>query len=135
MHKMTALETVKKYYNCFNNKDYQGMLDLLDPNIRHEPNQGEPRIGKALFSEFLQLMEDCYDEHLTDMAFYIGENGRSIACEFTVNGRYLKADEGLPPAHGQAYELPAASFLEVNNGKISRVATFYNLPFWIKLVS
>ncbi len=132
---MTALETVKQYYNCFNNKDYEGMLDLLDPNIHHEPNQGEPRIGKALFTEFLQIMEDCYDEHLTDMTFYIGENGSSIASEFTVNGRYLKADEGLPPAHGQSYKLPAASFLEIKNGKISRVATFYNLPLWIKLVS
>ncbi len=132
---MTAFETVKQYYNSFNNKDCQGMLDLLDSDIRHEPNQGEPRIGKALFTEFLKHMEDCYDEQLTDMQFYLGENGSSIACEFIVNGKYLKADDDLPPAHGQTYVLPAASFLEVKNGKINRVATYYNLPLWIKLVS
>jgi steroid delta-isomerase-like uncharacterized protein len=80
-------------------------------------------------------MEDCYDERLTDMRFYLGENGSSIACEFTVNGKYLKGEDDLPAAHGQSYVLPAASFLEVKNGKISRVATFYNLPLWIKLVS
>ncbi len=80
-------------------------------------------------------MEDCYDEQLTDMKFYIGENGKSVAAEFVVNGRYLKGEEGLPAAHGQTYLLPAASFLEVENGKITRVATFYNLALWIKLVS
>ena len=111
------------------------MLDLLDEEVRHEPNQGTPRIGKAQFSEFLKQMEDCYDEQLSDMQFYIGENGRGIAAEFVVNGRYLKGDEGLPEAHGQSYELPAASFLAVKSGKITRVATFYNLPLWINLVS
>ncbi|MBK8567338.1 MAG: nuclear transport factor 2 family protein [Saprospiraceae bacterium] len=132
---MTALETVKQYYNCFNNKDYQGMLSLLDDGIRHEPNQGEPRIGKGLFTEFLKHMEDCYDEQLADMQFFIGENGIGIAVEFVVNGRYLQGEEGLPAAHGQHYVLPAASFLEVKSDRITRVATFYNLPLWIKLVS
>ncbi len=132
---MTALQTVKQYYHCFNIKDYQGMLLLLDENVRHEPNQGELRIGKAMFSEFVVHMEACYDETLSDMKFYVGEDGIGIAAEFIVNGKYLKAEEGLPDAHGQSYVLPAASFLEVKNGKIIRVATFYNLPLWIKLVS
>lgn len=132
---MTALDTVKQYYEAFNDKDYPAMLSLLDPEIRHEPNQGEPRIGILNFEEFLQIMEDCYDETLTDMVFYTAENGGKVACEFTVNGIYKKADKGLPPAHGQQYVLPAASFLEVRDGKIGRVATFYNLPLWIKLVS
>lgn len=111
------------------------MLALLDPNIRHEPNQGEPRTGLALFTEFLQLMEDCYDETLTDLVFFTEPTGQRVAAEFTVKGIYKKADEGLPPAHGQAYVLAAASFLEVKNGKITRVTTYYNLPHWIKLVS
>ena len=132
---MTVLEIVQQYYAAFNAKDYPTILDLLDPNIRHEPNQGEPRIGVALFNEFLQLMEECYEETLTDKIFYTEPNGERVAAEFTVNGIYKKADEGLPPAHGQRYVLPAASFLEVKKGKITRVATFYNLPLWIKLVS
>lgn len=132
---MAALDIVQQYYNCFNNKDYQGMLELLDEAVLHEPNQGEPRIGKSLFTEFLQRMEECYDEQLTDMVFYIEAGGERVACEFTVNGIYKKGEEDLPPAHGQTYVLPAASFLAVKNGKITRVATFYNLPLWIKLVS
>lgn len=132
---MIALDIVKQYYSAFNAKDYPAMLALLDPEIRHEPNQGEPRHGILLFTEFLQIMEECYDETLTNMVFYIAEHGEKVACEFIVNGVYIKADEGLPPAHGQSYVLPAASFIEVKNGKISSVATFYNLPLWIRLVS
>lgn len=133
--KMSALEIVKTYYGCFNTKNYEGMLELLDPNILHEPNQGTPRIGVALFSEFLQRMDECYEETLTDPVYYTEENGEKVAVEFTVNGIYKKAEKGLPPAHGQSYELPAASFLEVKAGKITRIATFYNLTLWIKLVS
>lgn len=133
--KMSALEIVKTYYGCFNTKNYEGMLELLDPNILHEPNQGTPRIGVALFSEFLQRMDECYEETLTDPVYYTEANGEKVAVEFTVVGIYKQAEKGLPPAHGQQYEIPAASFLEVKDGKITRIATFYNLTLWIKLVS
>lgn len=132
---MTALTIVQQYYNSFNNKDYHGMLNLLDPDVVHEPNQGEPRVGRVLFTEFLQRMEDSYEEKLSNIVYYTSLDGGKVACEFTVNGIYKKGEEGLPEAHGQAYVLPAASFLEVKNSKITRVATFYNLPLWIKLVS
>jgi len=58
-----------------------------------------------------------------------------VAVEFVVNGVYKQGEEGLPEARNQPYVLPAAAFLEVKAGKISRVTTFYNLPLWIKLVS
>lgn len=132
---MSALETVKRYYSYFNHKDFQGMLSLLHPDIRHEPNQGEPRIGIGKFAEFLERMDDNYEETLTDMTFFVEPSGIRIACEFVVNGVYKKGEEGFPSAHGQTYKLPAASFLEMSDGKISRVTTYYNLPLWVKSVS
>lgn len=132
---MTALETVKKYYAAFNQQDWQGMLALVHPQIKHEPNQGETRIGKEKFAEFLKGMDEAYEERLSDMVFFTAEGGDRVAAEFTVNGVYKKGDEGFPPAHGQKYVLPAAAFLEVKEGKISRVTTYYNLPLWVKLVS
>lgn len=132
---MNALTIAKTYFDYFNQKNYQGMLDLLGQDFRHEPNQGEPRLGKAAFGQFLGNMDECYDEQLADLHFFVSESGERVACEFTVNGIYKKADAGLPAANGQSYVLPAASFLEVKNGKICRVATHYNLPLWIKLVS
>jgi|SRR5690606_27033915 len=134
---MNALETVKAYYAAFNDRKWNDMLALVDDTIRHEPNQGEPRIGKELFAQFLAKMDESYEETLTNMRFYISEDndGQHIAAEFTVNGLYNKAEEGLPEANGQAYVLPAAAFLTVENGKITRVATHYNLELWIELVS
>lgn len=130
-----ALEIAQQYYNCFNQRNWSGMLALLDPEIRHEPNQGEPRIGLALFEDFLKLMDDSYEETLTDMVFFSEPDNTRVAVEFVVNGIYKKGEEGLPEAHGQSYILPAAAFLEVKNDKITRVTTYYNLPLWIKLVS
>lgn len=133
---MDTLKIVKNYYAAFNNKDWDGMLALIGDDIRHEPNQGEPREGKELFKAFLKKMDESYEETLTNMKFYVSEdNDGSIAAEFTVNGIYNKAEEGLPSAEGQAYVLPAAAFLKVRDGKIVRVATHYNLELWIELVS
>lgn len=132
---MTALETVKQYYAAFNQQNWSQMLALVHQEIKHEPNQGETRVGKEKFQEFLKSMDEAYEEKLTDMVFFTSEDGSRVAAEFTVNGIYKKGEEGFPPAHGQQYRLPAAAFLEVKDGKVSRVSTYYNLPLWIKLVS
>ncbi|PWK18903.1 steroid delta-isomerase-like uncharacterized protein [Arcicella aurantiaca] len=132
---MTSLELVQQYYQYFNEKNWNGMLSLLHPEVRHESNQGDVRIGIENFTKFLQKMDECYDENLTDMVFFTEPSDQRIAAEFTVNGIYKKADEDLPPAHNQTYILPAASFLGITDGKISRVTTYYNLPLWIELVS
>jgi steroid delta-isomerase-like uncharacterized protein len=132
---MTALDIVKQYYAYFNQKNWDGMLSLLHPKVHHEPNQGEARIGNEKFTEFMQKMDEAYEETLTDMVFFNSSDDTRIAAEFVVNGVYKKAEEGLPPAHGQSYVLPAGAFLEVKEEKITRVTTYYNLPLWIKLVS
>lgn len=132
---MSASEIIKNYYDCFNNKNWEGMLALVHPEIKHQPNQGEERLGIENFKAFLQIMDDCYEETLTDMVILGDNNNKRFATEFVVNGIYKKGDDESPPAHGQSYVLPAGAFLEVTDGKISRVTTYYNLPLWIKLVS
>lgn len=132
---MKAIETVRAYYNYFNQQNWEGMLSLVDDNIRHEPNQGAPRIGKTLFEEFIKQMDVTYAEELKDIVLFEGEKEGRIAAEFVVHGTYKKAEAGLPEAKGQKYVLPAAAFLEVKNGKITRVTTYYNLEQWILLVS
>ena len=132
---MTSLQTVQQYYEYFNQKNWQGMLSLLHPEVRHESNQGDVRIGVDKFTDFLKKMDECYEENLTDMVFFTESSNQRIATEFTVNGIYKKADDDLPPAHNQSYVLPAAAFLELKEGKISRVTTYYNLTLWLELVS
>lgn len=132
---MSTLKIIQQYYAHFNNRDWKGMLALLHPDVRHEPNQGDVRIGIDFFTAFLQNMDDSYEETLTDMVFFTEPQKSRVACEFIVKGVYKKGEEGLPEARNQEYTLPAASFLAVKDGKITRVTTYYNLPLWIKLVS
>ena len=132
---MTASDIVQRYYGCFNSKNWEGMLALLSDNIRHEVNQGEARVGIQLYQDFLAHMDECYDEQLTDMVFFTEPSGQRVACEFTVNGVYKKTDGDFMAARNQTYVLPAGAFLEVREGKITRVTTYYNLPLWLKLVS
>jgi len=131
---MTAHDIVSAYYSAFNAKDWATMLSLLSNDIRHDSNQGDTRTGKDAFTKFLQHMDDCYDETLIDMVIMTEPTGTRVACEFVVNGTYKKTDGDLPEAKGQTYVLPAGSFLEIANGQIARVTTYYNLPLWESLV-
>ncbi|HMY83020.1 MAG TPA: nuclear transport factor 2 family protein [Saprospiraceae bacterium] len=132
---MTSLEIVKNYYDCFNRKDWQGMLDLVDDAVVHFPNEGKPRYGKELFAHFLNKMDDAYEERLEELVFYTTSDEGKVSVQFMVHGKYKVSEEGLPPAHGQVYVLPAAAFLTVRNGRIMSVTTYYNLNEWIEKVS
>ncbi|NVK14399.1 MAG: nuclear transport factor 2 family protein [Rhodobacteraceae bacterium] len=128
-------DTIARYFAAFNAGDTETMLDCLDEQIAHHVNEGQIRVGKEKFAEFCAHMDRCYKEELTDMVIFSAEGGNRAAAEFIVNGTYLQTDEGLPQAKGQTYRLPAGSFFELKDGKISRVTTYYNLADWIAQVS
>lgn len=135
---MSAAETralIERYYDAFNAGSIEGMLACLDEDVAHDVNQGERRIGIEKFKQFSIHMAISYEETLADMVIMVSEDGRRAAAEFTVRGSYLKTDEGLPPADGQTYSLPAGAFFEIDDGKITRVTTHYNLKDWVAQVS
>ncbi len=131
---MTTTDLIQKYYTAFNSSDVQGMLDCLTEDVVHEMNQGKTQIGKTAFQKFLDHMNECYKETLTDIVIMPSSNGDRAAAEFLVLGKYLKTDGTLPPASGQEYKIKAGTFFEIRDGKISRVTTYYNLPAWIEMV-
>jgi steroid delta-isomerase-like uncharacterized protein len=126
---------VRAYYDAFNRGDHAGMLALLTDDVVHDPNQGARRHGKAAFAAFLARMARAYREQLTDLVVMLDATGTRAAAEFTVHGEYLQAEEGMPPARGQRYVLPAGAFLTLRDGRICRVATCYNLADWMAQVS
>lgn len=126
---------IRRYYDAFNADDTAGMLDCLTGDVRHHVNEGGVRVGKDAFAQFCAHMTDCYRERLTDIVVMVSADGARAAAEFVVNGEYLKTDEGLPPANGQTYKLPAGGFFEVENGRIARVTTYYNLADWMRQVA
>ncbi|WP_425456117.1 ketosteroid isomerase-related protein [Aliishimia ponticola] len=129
---MTVIET---YFAAFNAGDVPGMLDCLSEDVAHHVNEGEIRRGKTLFAEFCAHMSRCYREELTGMVVFEAQGGTRAAAEYIVNGTYLETDAGLPEAKGQTYRLPAGSFFDVADGKITRVTTYYNLADWMRQVA
>jgi len=131
---MTATELVQAYYAAFNAGDMPAFLDLLAEDVVHDINQGERQIGKTAFAAFMDKMNRCYRERLADIVVMQNAAGDRAAAEFVVHGEYLADDEGLPPANGQTYVLPAGAFFEIKNGKVARISNYYNLNDWVAQV-
>jgi steroid delta-isomerase-like uncharacterized protein len=126
---------IRAYYDAFNRGDAEGVLACLADDVVHDVNQGVRRKGKAAFRAFSQHMTRCYREQLTEIVVLASSDGRRAAAEFNVHGTYLQTDEGLPPANGQTYILPAGTFFAVKDGRITRVTTYYNLTDWLMQVT
>jgi steroid delta-isomerase-like uncharacterized protein len=131
---MSATDTISAYYDAFNRQDMDAFLDLLTDDVAHDINQGERQTGKDTFRSFMDKMNRCYRERLTDIVIMESADGTRGAAEFTVNGEYLATDEGLPEAAGQKYVLPAGAFFEIRDGKVARISNYYNLTDWIAQV-
>jgi steroid delta-isomerase-like uncharacterized protein len=135
---MAAADTValiERYYQAFNTGDSEGMLACLAEDVVHDVNQGVRRTGKEAFRAFSAHMERCYAEQLKNIVVMATGDGTRAAAEFEVLGTYIETDEGLPPASGQTYHLPAGAFFEVRNGLIARVTTYYNLASWLRQIA
>ena len=132
---MDTKALITAYYDAFNAGRTDEMLTYLHDEVEHHVNEGDtPRKGIELFREFNAHMTHCYKELLTDIVVFANETGNRAAAEFVVNGTYLNTDEGLPPANGQTYRLPAGTFFDIRDGKIARVTTYYNLNEWTRQV-
>ncbi|MBA4173260.1 MAG: isopropylmalate/homocitrate/citramalate synthase [Hyphomicrobium sp.] len=134
----TRVETAKlirAYYDAFNAGDSEAMLSMLADDVIHDVNQGERRQGKDKFRAFNARMAHNYSEELKDIAVMVSKDGLRASAEFNVHGVYKNSEEGLPPAKGQKYVLPAGTFFAIRGGKITRVTTYYNLTDWMLQVS
>jgi steroid delta-isomerase-like uncharacterized protein len=133
---MTPTESlIRAYYAAFNTGDRAAMCAMLAADVAHDVNQGARRVGLDDFRAFLARMDASYAERIADLVVMVDATGQRAAAEFRVLGEYLRTDEGLPPARGQRYDLPAGAFFEIRDGRIARVTTYYNLQDWIAQVS
>lgn len=130
---MTTQNLIQNYFDAFNRHDLEAQLATLDENVVHDINEGGSETGRDAFRKFKMHMDECYREQITDLV--IMTNGNRGAAEFIVQGEYIKADAGLPPANGQRYAIPAAAFFETDGKLITRVTSYYNLQNWIKAVA
>ncbi len=130
-----ATALIERYFAAFNAGDIDAMLACVHDDLIHDVNQGERRIGKDRFHAFCERMAHTYREELRDITVLVSADGRRGAAEFMVRGTYLNTEQGLPPATGQTYALPAGTFFALEGGLITRVTTYYNLTDWLMQVT
>lgn len=126
---------IEKYYKSFNEGNVEGMISCLHQDFVHDVNEGDRSTGLEKFNKFLDHMNTCYKEELKDIQIMTNSKGDRASAEFYVHGIYLKTDAGLPVASGQKYVIKAGTFFELQDSKIKRVTTYYNLKEWIRQVS
>ena len=136
---MTAEQVVRAYYAAFNAHDTPTLLALLTPDVVHDVSQGGREMGVEAFARFMAHMDRCYDERIEDLVVMSDTGGARAAAEFTVHGRYVATDPGVPDgtraASGQSYVLPAGAFFAVRDGRVERVSNHYNLGDWVRQVN
>lgn len=135
MSREATAALIKRYYDAFNRDDHDTMLACLADDVVHDVNQGIRRHGKEQFRAFNARMAHCYAERLEGIVIMTNERGTRASAEFNVLGTYKNTDDGLPPANGQKYALPAGTFFEIRDGRIARVTTYYNLTDWLVQVT
>jgi steroid delta-isomerase-like uncharacterized protein len=133
MEPVTTGDLIRAYFDAFNRNDPEALLATLADDVIHDINEGGVEVGVDAFRRFKAHMDTCYREQIVDLVVF--ENGNRGAAEFNVDGSYIQTDEGLPPATGQRYFIPAAAFFTVEEVKFSRVTSYYNLRNWIAAVS
>lgn len=126
---------LRDYYAAFNRGDTDAMIAMMTEDVIHDINQGERRQGREKFRAFNARMTHNYKEDLKDIVVMVSKDGTRAAAEFNVHGVYQNSEEGLPPAKGQKYVLPAGTFFAIRDGKVARVTTYYNLTEWIAQVA
>ncbi len=135
---MTAEQVARAYYAAFNAHDTPALLALLTPDVVHDVSQGGREVGIEAFRRFMAHMDRCYDERIEDLVVMVDTGGARAASEFTVHGRYIATDPGVPAgtpsASGQRYMLPAGAFFAVRDGRVARVSNHYNLGEWVRQV-
>jgi steroid delta-isomerase-like uncharacterized protein len=128
-------ELVLAYYDALNRHDPAAVLALLADDVVHELNQGPREVGKAAFAAFLERIEHCYRERLSDIVVLASPDGLRAAAEYMVQGEYVADDIGMPPARGQRYHMPGAAFFSLRDGLIRRVSDHYNLQEWYSQIA
>jgi steroid delta-isomerase-like uncharacterized protein len=131
----SASALIERYYAAFNAGDWDSFFALLSDDVAHDINQGIRETGKEAFKKFITRMNHSYSEQIVDIVVMTNADGSRAATEYTVLGKYLATDTGLPEARGQTYQLPGGAFFEIRGGKVARVTNYYNLEDWLKQVA
>jgi len=115
-------ELLDRYFSTYNDRDLEGILELVHEDLTHDVATSHREIGKRAFARFLARKHALYDEHVYDLDLLIGLDGSHAAAEYKVLG-FVRSGGGEAPAGG-TYRVGAGTFFHVRDGLITRISSY-----------
>ncbi len=118
---VSNIETIKHLYDLFNQRKWQEIANLCTEDIEVlNPKNGEQfQVKKS--TELPQRIAAIAHKHpgITEKILYIQESGNLVYVQFLTKGQ---------SKNGTHWEQLAWNIFTVDTGKITKVATYSNLP-------
>jgi steroid delta-isomerase-like uncharacterized protein len=127
---MKAYELIQSYYQTFNERDLEGFLKTLHPEVIHDTFLGETEIGVDAFRKYMKMCFDCVKETVRDLKVLSSQDGTDVAVKFTCDGEYIKTVKNYPEARNQKYSVQCHAFFEIRDDLIYRVTSYFNENDW-----
>ena len=129
---MSAQDNVKiarKNYEAFNNRDFDGAVAQAAENIEllNVP-LGVTLHGPEGFRQYIQGWATAFPDSRVEVTNIVaGEEG--VVIEFRGRGTHtgpLNSPTGEIPATGRSVDIPFCEVMQIKNGKISSIHTYYD---------
>lgn len=132
---MHAHDIAKAYIAAFNNRDGNALTELLNEDVIHDNARGNRIIGQSDTRERLAQMALSLDWAMHDAMIMTDESGFNAAIHGTLRGTYSETIDGLPPANGQNFDIPAMVLLLSDDDEITQISEFFAFETLKKAVS
>jgi steroid delta-isomerase-like uncharacterized protein len=135
MAREQSQKLVENFYNYFNALELDKIYTLVSDDVKHEMNNSGIEKGKAAFIEMMKKSTKHYREKVENVVYMVSDDGKNVATKFDFKGNYISTDESQIPAKNQPYQASAINYFEIENGKITYAACWFNEDDWKKQVS
>ena len=113
---------VQRYFEALNSQQLEGMKAIVSPDIIHDVDTVERRLGREAFLAYLGNRADQYREHIFDIELMVNEDGTRAAAEYTLLGFPLSNGPHDELGGSQTYRISGGLFFQIEDGRIARVS-------------
>ena len=117
----TNLDTVKRLYDLFNERQWQEIADLYSEKTFVLEPKGKHEYVALHKDEILNWYSSLEKKHptLKDKILYIEESGNQVYVQYETYGSY---------SSGESWKQTAWTIFTMEDWKIAKVATYFNQP-------
>jgi len=130
---LLTVDLSQEFQNAWNSHDVLKILLYFTEKCLYEEGAlGVATHGKQELKSYLEILVHDFPDFTIVMQNYFSNSGRA-AYEGTWSGTFANNSmPGMPPATGKKVTMPFAAIIEMNNGKINRHSSYWDLVSFLK---